>query len=475
MISNIGNYKGILPFYDGRLERAMKKRQIGMLLCAAAAAIALAGCGSGKTKTEDTKAGQESSKETGKESSQAAAGGDVVIKVFSNLPDRTSGQGLIEQMLFDQYMEKNPNVKIQVEALDDESYKTKFKAYASGSDMPDLVNAWGQPSFLDEVIDAGLLAELNPADYKDYGFIQGALDGFSKDGKLYGLARNTDVMAFYYNKSMFEKYGVKVPETYDDLMAAVNTFKAAGVIPVSMDGSDKWPLSIYINALYQQYNGSSSSKEIREAVKTGDYSNEAWTKSLDQLKKSIDAGIFQTGFETTDYATSMNLFTNGQAAMYYMGSWEMSMATNENIPEEIRNNIGVFNMPAVEGGKGTKTDLTAWNGGGHAVTANSKVKAEAIKLLNYMYQPENWSKLCWEKGVCMSAQNFSQYLTGKETALQLEFVDKVNHATSISGVTFNDLGTNQFKTVSEDASVEFAIGQLTAKDFTDKLAGAMKK
>lgn len=453
----------------------MKKRQIGMLLCAAAAAIALAGCGSGKTKTEDTKAGQESSKETGKESSQAAAGGDVVIKVFSNLPDRTSGQGLIEQMLFDQYMEKNPNVKIQVEALDDESYKTKFKAYASGSDMPDLVNAWGQPSFLDEVIDAGLLAELNPADYKDYGFIQGALDGFSKDGKLYGLARNTDVMAFYYNKSIFEKYGVKVPETYDDLMAAVNTFKAAGVIPVSMDGSDKWPLSIYINALYQQYNGSSSSKEIREAVKTGDYSNEAWTKSLDQLKKSIDAGIFQTGFETTDYATSMNLFTNGQAAMYYMGSWEMSMATNENIPEEIRNNIGVFNMPAVEGGKGTKTDLTAWNGGGHAVTANSKVKAEAIKLLNYMYQPENWSKLCWEKGVCMSAQNFSQYLTGKETALQLEFVDKVNHATSISGVTFNDLGTNQFKTVSEDASVEFAIGQLTAKDFTDKLAGAMKK
>ena len=442
-----------------------------MLLCAAAAAIAIAGCGSGKTKTEDTKAGQESSKE----SSQAAAGGDVVIKVFSNLPDRTSGQGLIEQMLFDQYMEKNPNVKIQVEALDDESYKTKFKAYASGSDMPDLVNAWGQPSFLDEVIDAGLLAELNPEDYKDYGFIQGALDGFSKDGKLYGLARNTDVMAFYYNKSMFEKYGVKVPETYDDLLAAVNTFKAAGVIPVSMDGSDKWPLSIYINALYQQYNGSSSSKEIREAVKTGDYSNEAWTKSLDQLKKSIDAGIFQTGFETTDYATSMNLFTNGQAAMYYMGSWEMSMATNENIPEEIRNNIGVFNMPAVEGGKGTKTDLTAWNGGGHAVTANSKVKEEAIKLLNYMYQPENWSKLCWEKGVCMSAQNFSQYLTGKETALQLEFVDKVNHATSISGVTFNDLGTNQFKTVSEDASVEFAIGQLTAKDFTDKLAGAMKK
>lgn len=446
----------------------MKKNLIGTILCAVLAAGILAGCKS------DT--GSPASAASGEEEAQAVSeeGGEVVIKVFSNLPDRTSGQGLIEQMLFDQYIEENPNVKIQVEALDDESYKTKFKAYASGSDMPDLVNAWGQPSFLDEVIDAGLLAELNPEDYKDYGFIQGALEGFSKDGRLYGLARNTDVMAFYYNKAMFEANGIKVPESYEDLLAAVETFKAAGVIPVSMDGSDKWPLSIYIHSLYQQFEGSAAAADVREAVTNADYSNEAWTKASELFKQSVDQGIFQTGFETTDYGTSMNLFTNGQAAMYYMGSWEMSMATNQDIPDEIRNNIGVFNMPAVEGGKGTKTDITAWNGGGHAVTANSDVKEEAIRLLNYMYLPENWSKLCWEKGVCMSAQNFSDYLTGQETTLQLEYVDMVNESTSISGVTFNDLGTNEYKTVSEDASVELAIGQLTVEEFLDKLTNAMK-
>ncbi len=53
----------------------------------------------------------------------------------------------MEQTLFDQYMEENPNITIEVEALDDEAYKTKFKAYASGSGMPDLVNVWGHPSF----------------------------------------------------------------------------------------------------------------------------------------------------------------------------------------------------------------------------------------------------------------------------------------------------------------------------------------
>lgn len=448
----------------------MKKKIIAALLCAAMTIGTLSGCGS----SSDTAPASGDSGSSESAGSASAGGDEITIQVFSNLPDRTSGQGLIEQMLFDQYMTENPNIKIEVEALDDESYKTKFKAYASGSDMPDLVNAWGQPSFLDEVIDAGLLAELNQEDYKDYGFIEGSLEGFSKDGKLYGLARNTDVMSFYYNKALFEEHGVKVPATYDELLAAVETFKAAGIIPVSMDGSDKWPISIYIHALYQQFDGSAATTDVREGVKNADYSNEAWKKSLELFKQSVDAGMFQTGFETTDYATSMNLFTNGQSAMFYMGSWEMSMANNPDIPEEIRGSISAFNMPSVAGGQGKATDLTAWNGGGHAVTANSDVKEEAVKLLNYMYLPENWSKLCWENGVCMSAQNFADYLTGEETSLQLDFVDMVNNSTSISGVTFNDLGNNEYKTISEDASVEFAIGQINADDFLNKLAGAMK-
>lgn len=457
----------------------MKKKLIITFLCVAMIASSLAGCGKNPDASEDTGAAAESAEETTNTEDAGVTGSEtsedqVTIQVFSNLPDRTSGQGLIEQMLFDKYMEENPNVKIEVEALDDESYKTKFKAYASGSNMPDLVNAWGQPSFLDEVIDAGLLAELNADDYADYGFIEGALEGFSKDGKLYGLARNTDVMAFYYNKNMFKEYGINIPSTYDDLLTIVETFKDAGVIPVSMDGSDKWPISIYIHALYQQFEGSAATLNVKEAVRNGDYSNESWIKSLELFKDSADAGMFQVGFETTDYATSMNLFTNAQAAMYYMGSWEMSMATNQDIPEELRNNIGVFNMPAVEGGKGTGTDIAAWNGGGHAVTANSDVKEEAIKLLNFMYLPENWSKLCWENGVCMSAQNFADYLTGEETSLQLEFVDLVNKSTSITGVTVNDLGTNEYKTISEDASVELAIGQITVEEFIDRLTNAMK-
>ena len=57
-----------------------------------------------------------------------------------------------------------------------------------------------------------------------------------------------------------------------------------------------------------------------------------------------------------------------------------------------------------EGGKGSATDIAAWNGGGYAISAKSKVKEEAIKFFNYMYQPDKLSKYGWENNVGMSAQ-----------------------------------------------------------------------
>lgn len=446
------------------------KRKLLSVLLATVLVFSMTACASKEETTDQTK--ESTTAESG-ETKEETANEQVTIKVFSNLPDRTTGQGFVEQTLFDNYMKENPNVTIQVEALDDEAYKTKFKAYASGSDMPDLVNAWGQPSFLNEIIDAGLLAELNTQDYADYGFISGSLDGFSKDGKLYGLARNTDVMGFYYNKKLFQDNGWKVPTTYNELITLAADISAAGLIPCSMDGSDKWPLSIYIHDLMQKIDPSIKS-EVQNAIANGDFSNPVYAQAAGLLVNAVDAGLFQSGFETTDYGTAKNLFTNAQAAMFYMGSWEMSMAADEAIPAEVRDNIGVFMMPVVDGGKGQVTDIAAWNGGGYAVTANSAVKEEAVKLLNYMFLPENWSKLCWENGICMSAQNYSEYLTGSETPVQLDFTDIVSKATSVTGVTFNDLGTSEFKTISEDLSQELAIKSVTVDEFITSLGAASK-
>lgn len=148
------------------------------------------------------------------------------------------------------------------------------------------------------------------------------------------------------------------------------------------------------------------------------------------------------------------------------------MATNEDIPEEIRTNIRVFTMPTVEDGAATATDIEAWNGGGYAVSANSEVKDEAIKFLNFMYQPDKLSKYGWENGVGMSAQDQSEFMTGEETELMKQIVDIVSTATSVSGTTVNDCGPSAFKTSIESEIQSVSNGTTDIDTFLTNIGGA---
>lgn len=427
----------------------MKKKGIAMLLMAAMVSV---GCSSQIVLAEEEQ---------------------VTLKVFSNLPDRKNGQGLVEQMIIDEYMKENTNVKIEVEALDEEAYKTKFKAY-SMEGMPDVVSIWGQPAFLDEVVEAGVLAELNPEDYTDYKFVEGSLNGFTYDGKLYGLPRNTDVACIYYNQKVFQDNGWEVPATYEELLALAGKITEKEIIPMAMAGGDGWPMAVYLSDLLYKLTGEDYSNIVSEAVKSGDFSNENIKKATELLKEAADAKLFQNGYDSQDYGTAMNLFTNGQAAMFYMGSWESSMALNEDIPEEIRTNIRMFTMPVIDGGKAKATDIAAWNGGGYGVSSNSEIKEEAVKFLNYMYRPDKLSKYGWENGVGMSAQDQSEYMSGEETELQMQIVDAVNNATSVSGTPVNDCGPSAFKTSIESEIQSVSNGSTKVEDFLSAIGSACK-
>lgn len=446
----------------------MRKKIVAALLAALMTMTALTGCGS---KAEETAAVTDNA--TGAAEAGTDSGETVTLKVFSNLPDRKNGQGLVEQMIIDEYMVLNPNIKIEVEALDEEAYKTKFKAYAMDG-MPDVVSIWGQPSFLDEVLEAGVLAELNEADYADYGFIAGSLEGFKKDGKLYGLPRNTDIQIIYYNQKMFEDNGWIVPTTYEELIALCEEINAAGITPMAMDGGDGWPMACFLTDILVKVAGTDYANVVKNAVATGDFTAPEIQKATQILVDAAAAGMFQTGYDSQDYGTAMNLFTNGQAAMFAMGSWECSMALNHDIEQEIRENIRAFTLPTVEGGKGGAKDIAAWNGGGYAVSASSEVKEEAIKFLNYMYQPDKLSKYGWEAGVGMSAQDQTAYLTGNETVLQKQVMEILKNATSVSGTPINDCGPSAFKTAIESEIQGVSNGSTSVEAFLETIGAACK-
>jgi len=393
----------------------------------------------------------------------------VKIKFLSNLPDRTSNQGKLEQILIDNYIKLNPNVKIEVEALQDEPYKQKFKVYVAANNIPDIFMIWGQPSFFGPIMKSGYAAEIDSNKIKDYNFKTSSLKDFMLNGKIYGLPRNTDFMVLYYNKGLFNKYGVKVPETFSNLLNAAKIFRKNGIAPIAINGKDKWILAILYQELILKESGDQKLIYSLLSQKNNISKNKILLKAAQDMVDLVNVGGFQDAFTAADYGAANNLFAQEKAAMYYMGSWEVGMATNANFSDSFKKNVDVTYFPIITGGKAKKTDILAWHGGGYAVSASSKVKAEAMKLLLYMMKPENWAKIGWQQGLVVPGQKWDKYMTGKETILQKKLTQIFSTSTSVSGTVWQDSFTPNFKTESETLCQMLVAKQLTPQKFLEKI------
>lgn len=385
---------------------------------------------------------------------------NITIKFLSNLPERWSGQGKLEQLLIDKYMEENKNITIEVEAYQDEPYKQRFKAYAISNDLPDIFFTWGQPSFFSPIMKGGYAAELNRDNFKEAGFMEESLKGFTMNEELYGIPKSSDYMVLYYNKALFEKYSINLPTSFEELIVACDKLNKIGIVPISINAKDKWPLALLYQELVLMEGGDQNLiyKAIEGEVKFSE--NDVLKKAAEDLKKLIEINGKEEMISQEDFNASMNLFTQEKAAMYYMGSWEVGMENNPTLSDRFKENIRVTNLPLSDG-KG----LVAWNGGGYAVSSKSQVKEEAIKLLEYMMKPENWSKMGWENGLIVPAQKNEGNKYKNESILQKEIVKILNGAESQSGTPWNDSLTPNFKASIEDLSYQLALGGKNIEDF----------
>lgn len=397
---------------------------------------------------------------------------EVELTFFTALPDRQSGLGGIEQQIIDAYMAENPDVNIEVEALQDEPFKDKIKIYSTTSELPDIVQSWGQSSFIAPLIDNGLLHELDPADFEDMGFIEGSFDGFSKDEKVYGVPRNTDFLPLFINKRLFEENNLEVPTTEEELVAVSKEFRELGINPVVTNGMDGWILPMWFDYALQRETGSF---DLMDKALAGEasYEDPAVIASAEKMKNMVDEGVFADGWLTADYGTARNLFGQEQAAMYLMGAWEMGLATDENFPESFRENVGVVPYPVSDNAEAG--DMVIYQGGGYSIAENSEHKEEAVDFLKYMFSSDNWPKLVWQDGSGMPAQNFEEFLTGEETELQKEMIDIFNSVTSASGTPILDDSTPEFKETVMSLHQELFTGVITAEEFGEKMDAAAAK
>jgi raffinose/stachyose/melibiose transport system substrate-binding protein len=173
----------------------------------------------------------------------------------------------------------------------------------------------------------------------------------------------------------------------------------------------------------------------------------------------------------SDYGAARNLFGQGRAAMYLMGSWEMGLGADANFSEEFKANVDAFKFPVLKSGKGKTDDLMAWFGGNYVISAASKNKALCVKYLQYY--AERFPALAWEKQATFPAQKVAP--RDSDTTVAKSLLKILADAKTTSGSPSLDLSTPQFKEDHQNFIRELCSGLISPEEFCKKLDASAEK
>ncbi|MBW4839490.1 MAG: extracellular solute-binding protein, partial [Paenibacillaceae bacterium] len=336
--------------------------------------LGLSGCASNRTAGGGGTEGQPAS----------AAGGNVTIQFMHLWPAGASPQqNKLVNEIIDQYQSEHPNITIQQEVMENEQYKNKLKILSAANELPDVGVTWAA-GFMDPYVKGDLFAPLD--DLLDRGlkdqFVPGATDAYAVQGRTYGLPIELNISPIYYNKAIFEKYHLEVPQTYDQFLDVIRTLNDNGVTPIALGNRDRWTGSMWYMYLADRLGGPETLKKAID--RSGTFEDPALIQAAAEIQKLVDMNAFIKGFNGLSNEEGKSVFLNEQAAMFLAGTWEVpNFTSNPDVPQNFKQNVGFFKFPTFAGGKG---DINSWVGGpgvGLFVAENSKIKDEAKKFVEY--------------------------------------------------------------------------------------------
>jgi len=289
--------------------------------------------------------------------------------------------------LFEQYQKANPGVTIEMETGGATSELQR--QYLST-----ILNA------KDPAIDLYLIDIVNPAQYYGAGWLEPLNAWFGDpatamkpylpvyarsnvvDGKIAAMPAFADAMFMYYRRDLLEKHKIAEPKTWDELSAAARKIMAAegqaNLQGLSLQGA---PIEGAVCTFLLPY--WSQGKEFNDAAGKLTLDRTAAAAGLRQWLNLVDAGVVKRNVAEVKTPDTVNEFKAGQVifAINWGFAWDRF---KDDADSQVKGKVGVMPLPAVAGGK----SATCSGGWQWALSAFSRNKAEAAKLLRFMTSPE---------------------------------------------------------------------------------------
>ena len=308
----------------------MKRRWLVFALLIGVLAFVAAGCGG-----DDDGGGAEGSEDVS---------GEVSIMAIWAGEEQESFEAVIAG-----FEEAYPNVDVTYNSGGD-NLGPLLSTAVEGGNPPDLA-AIGQPGLMADFAEQGVLQPID--DLRDTiveGLGESVADVGAVEGTQYGVMyKGANKSTIWYNVAAFEEAGVEPPETWEDLSAAADTIKAAGVTPYSVGVDVGWPITDIFENVYLR----SAGPEMYDQLARHEI---AWTDQSVKDALGIMAEIFASdnmaggteGALQTEMPDSVaKVFTDSpEAAMVIIGDFAPGVTETTLEPETGYN---VFDFPSIEG------------------------------------------------------------------------------------------------------------------------------
>ncbi len=295
------------------------------------------------------------------------------------------------------FMEKNPNIKVTNEYGAwkgwEDAMSTRF--YAGTEPDVNQIN-WNWIEAFDSK--GNTFLDLNTVSDKiDFTqFDKASLDTCTVDGKLKAIPVSMTGRIFYWNKTTFKKAGLSTPTSLADLMAAGKKFKETlgnDYYPIALGEYDRIILMVY-------YLESVYGKNWVENNKLN-YTKEEISKGLEFIKSLEDNHVTPTIQAITgDGAESLDKNPKWMEGKYAgIFEWDSSASKFSGALSEGQEFVVgdyMADMGKNQGGF-TKVSLA------FAISQKSKYPAECAKLINFLLNEEEGTKLmASERGIPLS-------------------------------------------------------------------------
>jgi ABC-type glycerol-3-phosphate transport system substrate-binding protein len=248
----------------------------------------------------------------------------------------------------EEFVKAHPGVTIKHVGQPNDTYYQLIQAANSSETGPDVAmmhaGTFGVLNYPDSL--EPLNDRITPEMRESIKGWESTAAGFDASGTIYAVPGSMSGWVFYYNKALFRDAGLdpdNPPRSFEELVAAAEKLKTAGIVPFGGGNADGWGNLQYLNILFPgDFDAAASAALANGKIP---YDGDQFKRVNANLISLFEKGYFDPGYASTVLWTEgVAAFQAGQAAMI-AGIASDTVSYNEFLPD-LGDDLGVFYAPA---------------------------------------------------------------------------------------------------------------------------------